>query len=148
MDEFNPRQDTLLDRSLNELPFAPLPADFTRDVMAAVQAAQREAAPATPTRFRLQFLDIALAVFWSVVLAFIWAFTLWWTGVLHFKWLPAVQASFSLFDPLSAANPALLLGGIMLLLLELCLLVLVGVNLWGERPSTQQADKNWLNRQD
>ena len=135
MDEFNHRQDALLDHALDELPLAPLPADFTRDVMAAVQAAQREAAATAPIRFRLQFLDIALAVFWSAVLVFIWAFTLWWTGVLHLEWLPAAQAGFSLFDPLSAGNPALLLVGIMLLLLELCLLVLVGANLWGERPT-------------
>lgn len=134
MDEFNQQQDALLESALNELPLVPLPPDFTRQIMAAVYAAQSEAVPATPIRFRLQFLDIALALFWSLALVFIWLTTLWWTGILHIDWLPEAQINVSLLNQLSLAYPTLLIGGIMLLLLEMCLLGLVGVNLFGEHP--------------
>ena len=139
MDEFNQQQDHLLDSALNELPLAPLPSDFTRQVMAVVQPASQEVVTAVPIRFRLQFLDIALAMFWSLALVFIWLATLWWTGLLRFDWLPQVQASFSFVEQLSPANPSFLLGGIILLLLEMCLLCLVGVNLLGERLSVPNA---------
>ncbi len=140
MDESNQRQDALLDSALNELLIAPLPPDFANQVMANihladVHSAQRYAVPSTPIRFRLQFLDIALALFWSLVLTFIWMITLWWTGLLRFDWLPQAQISFSFVEQLSLTNPFLLVAGIILLLLEMSVLGLVGVNLLWERPS-------------
>lgn len=137
MDELNRQQDALLGSALNELPLAPLPPEFTTQVMTTIHSAKREVLSDAPIRFRLQFLDIALALFWSLVLAFVWTITLWWTGLLRLDWLPEAQASFSFVDQLVVTNPSLLLGGIMLLLLEMCLLGLVGVNLLGERTATQ-----------
>jgi hypothetical protein len=140
MDEFNQQQNTLLDSALNDLAIAPLPPDFTNQVMANIHAltvhsAQREAVPAAPIRFRLQFLDIALALFWSLALAVIWMITLWWTGLLRLDWLPQAQPNFSFVEQLPLINPSLLLAGIILLLLEMSLLGLVAVNLLGDRPS-------------
>jgi hypothetical protein len=140
MDEFNQQQNALLDSALNELAIAPLPPDFTNQVIANIHAAnahstQREAVPAAPIRFRLQFLDIALALFWSLTLAVIWMITLWWAGLLRLDWLPQAQPSISFVEQLSLTNPSLLLAGIILLLLEMSLLGLVGLNLLGERPS-------------
>ena len=131
MDEFDQQQDALLDSALDELPLEPLPSDFTRRVMAGVHAVQREAMPAASIRFRLQFLDIALALFWSLALIFIWLATLWWTGLLSLEWLPQARADFSLVEQMPLTNASLLFAGIMLLLLEMSLLGLVGVNLFG-----------------
>ena len=161
MDEFNQQHDALLDSALNELAITPLPPDFTNQVMANIHpakcrrsvdrvpktsanlgkprpnahSAHRHAVPSTPIRFRLQFLDIALALFWSLALAVIWIITLWWTGLLRLDWLPQAQPSFSFVEQLSLINPSFLLAGIILLLLEMSLLGLVGMNLLGERPS-------------
>lgn len=143
MDDFNPQQDTLLDSALNELPMAPLPSGFTTQVMAAIQAeaanptarTARQTQPYPTIRFRLQPLDVALALFWSLVLIVIWLTTLWWTGALTIDWLPPVQANFSLVEKLSFANPGLLLAGVILVILELSVLGLVGFNLLGERPT-------------
>lgn len=140
MDEYNQLQDALLDSALNELPVSPLPPGFNAQVMAHIHAPNvpstpRQAIPSTPIHFRLQFLDIALAFFWSLTLIVICIAALWWTGLLQLDWLPQAQTSFSLVDQLGLTNASLLLTGIMLLLLEMCLLGLVGVNLLGERPS-------------
>jgi len=140
MDEFNQEHDALLDSALNELTIVPLPPDFTNQIMANVHAAnaqpaQRYAVPAASIRYRLQFLDIALALFWSLVLVFIWMIALWWTGLIRLDWLPQVQHSFSFVEQLSLTNSSFLLVGIIVLLLEMCLLGLVAVNLFGERPT-------------
>ena len=140
MDEFNKLQDALLDSALNKLPITPPPPDFTAQVMANIhslngRSAQTQTVPTTPIQFRLQFLDIALALFWSLTLIGIWITLLWWTGLLQPDWLPQMQAGFSLVDQLPLTNSSLLLAGIFLLLLEMSLLGLVGVNLLGERPS-------------
>jgi len=131
MDEFDQQQDALLDSALDELPLEPLPSDFTRRVMAGVHAVQREAMPAASIRFRLQFLDIALALFCSLALILIWLATLWWTGLLSLEWLPQAQAGLFLVEQLSLANASLLFSGIILLILEMSLLGLVGVSLFG-----------------
>ena len=138
MDEFNEQQDALMDNALYKLAIVPLPPDFTRQVMANVQALQRhtnQRSASAPIRFRLQFLDIALALFWSSLIAVVWVFVLWLTGNLPFDSLLQIQQSFSIIEQLSLINPAVLLGGIILLLLEISLLGLIGVNLLGERPS-------------
>ena len=140
MDEFNQLQDALLDGALNELSITPPPPDFTAQVMANIhslngRSAQTQTVPTTPIQFRLQFLDIALALFWSLTLIVIWITSLWWTGLLQPDWLPQMQAGFSLVDQLPLTNSSFLLVGIFLLLLEMSLLGLVGVNLLGERPS-------------
>ena len=147
MDESNQQQNALLDSALNEMTIVPLPPDFTNQVIVNIHPAKcrkprpnahsayRYAVPSTPIRFRLQFLDIALALFWSIALTFIWMIALWWTGLLRLDWLPQAQLSFSFVDQLSLTNPSLLLAGIILLLLEMSLLGLVGMNLLGERPS-------------
>lgn len=137
MDDFNQQEDTLLDSALNKLTIAPLPHNFTNQVMAAVHSANAQTTQnnaAAPVRFRLQFLDVALALFWSLALAVVWIFVLWLTGVLPINWLPQMQTSFSIIDQLTMTNPALLLTGIILLLLEMSLLGLIGLNLLGERP--------------
>lgn len=137
MDDFNQQEDTLLDSALNKLAISPLPPDFTHQVMAAVHLANTRSTQnnaAVPVRFRLQFLDVALALFWSLALAVVWIFVLWLTGILPVNWLPQAQSNFSLLDQLSPANPTLLLTGIILLLLEMSLLGLIGLNLLGERP--------------
>ena len=72
-------------------------------------------------------------MFWSLTLAVVWIFVLWWTGVLRLDWLPQLQSSYSFIDQLAMTNPAYLLGGIILLLLEISVLGLVGMNLLGER---------------
>ncbi|NCF66448.1 MAG: hypothetical protein GWP61_10745 [Chloroflexi bacterium] len=143
MDEFNQQQDVLLDSALNELPIAPLPPDFAHQVMVNVRStnaypAQRTAEQiysATPIRFRLQFLDVSLALFWSLALLLVWAIVLWWTGLLRLNWLPQVQPIVSSIDPVAVANPVYLFAGIIIILLEISLLGLVGVNLLGERPA-------------
>ena len=143
MDEFNQQQDVLLDSALSELPIAPLPPDFAHQVMVNVRStnaypAQRTAKQiysATPNRFRLQFLDVSLALFWSLALLLVWAIVLWWTGLLRLDWLPQVQPIVSSIDPVAVANPVYLFAGIIIILLEISLLGLVGVNLLGERPA-------------
>lgn len=134
MDDFNQQQDTLLDSALNQLPTAPLPPDFTRRVMVQIQSAAvpsrtAESYTAAPIRFRLQFLDVALALFWSLALVAVWAFVLWWTEVLPLNLLPQPQLSFSIVDQLPLTISPLLMLGVILTILELTLLGLVGVNL-------------------
>lgn len=138
MDEFNPHQDSLLNSALNKLPVAPLPPNFVAQVLEHVQAVQtttRLNLPTPPIRFRLQFLDIALALFCSGILAIIWLIILWGTGNIQFNWLPTMQPNFTFIDQFSMLNPSLLVGGVILFLLEISLLGLVGLNLLGERPS-------------
>lgn len=141
MDEFNQQHDALLNSALNELPIVPLPPDFTNQVMANLlaqnaQTAQRDAVLAVTIRYRLQFLDVALALFWSLALFFIWMIAFWWTGLIHLDWLPQTPHSFSFVEQVSLANPFLLLAGIIFLVLEMSLLGLLAVNLLGERPTT------------
>jgi hypothetical protein len=136
MDEFDQRQDSLLNNALNELPLAPLPADFTKQVMRRIHLEQNEAGSAAPVGFRLHFLDIVLALCWSLILVFIWLTTLWWAGLLRIDWLPEAGADIFFVEQLSLSNPSILLAGIMLLLLEMCVLGLVGLNLLGEQPPT------------
>ena len=137
MNNFNQEQERLLENALNNLPLAPLPSGFTNRVMAAVQTGSRQAVPngsSTPIRFRLQFLDIALALFWSLALAVIWLFVLWWAGLLQLPGLSPVLPIFPIIEQLSRINPTMLLGGAIIILLEMSLLGLVGLNVLGERP--------------
>lgn len=135
MDDFHQQQESLLNSALNDLPRAPLPPDFIAQVMARVHAVQAPVPrAAAPIRFRLQFLDIALAGFWSLALGAIWLFVLWWAGLLPLSWLPQVQSALPTIAQPSLANPALLLAGAIIILLELILLGLVGMNVLGERP--------------
>ena len=140
MDEFNQQQEALLGGALNELAIAPLPLDFVNQVLANIHSANTftpaaQANSDTPVRFRLQFLDIALALFWSSTLAGLWMIILWWTGLLRLDWLPQAQLNFSLIDQLSNSNPAILIVLTILLLVEISFLGLLGWNLLGERPS-------------
>jgi hypothetical protein len=143
MDDFSQQQDAQLDSALNQLPIVPLPPDFTDQIMVNIRSATAHSVQRhvvqnisfPPVRYRLQFLDIALALFWSLTLIFTWMIILWWMGILRLEWWPQVQPSFYFIDQLSMANPAYLLAGIIFLLLEMSLLGLVGVSLWGERPS-------------
>ncbi len=139
MDEFN-QQDALLDKALGNLPIAPLPPDFVNQVMATIETvdvAQSQSVNRSPSpiRFRLQFLDIVLALFWSAILAAVWLIILWWTGIMQLNWLPPIQSTFNFGEHLATLNPSLLIGGTLLFLLELSLLGLIGLNLLGERPS-------------
>ncbi len=129
MNNFQQEENTLLDNALNQLPLAPLPPGFTRQVMNAIG----QNAPAV--RFRLHFIDIALALFWAMVLAAVWLIVLWLTGILSPAWLSFESFSFKPGEQLALSNPSLLVGGSLLLLLEVSLLGLIGLNLLGDRLS-------------
>ncbi len=134
MDEYN-QQDALLEKTLNQLPITPMPPDFVNQVMTRLDTVTAAHQPTTPIRFRLQFLDVVLALFWSATLVFVWLIILWGTGMIQFAWLPSIQPSFAFLEHLSSLNPTILIGGTMLFLLEIGLLGLIGLNLLGERPS-------------
>ncbi|MDX1418105.1 MAG: hypothetical protein R3293_28140, partial [Candidatus Promineifilaceae bacterium] len=92
MNEFEQLQDEILAKALDEIPVASLPPGFIANVMANVHPRAPQVSPngtQRPTRFRLQFLDVALAVFWSLALLTVWGITLWWTGLFSPAWMPS-----------------------------------------------------------
>lgn len=129
MNSFDQEQDALLDNALNQLPLAPLPPGFSQQVMIAIA----QSAPAV--RFRLHFIDIVLAMFWALILAIIWLVVLWVSGIINPAWLPFETFSFKFSTQMTPYNPLLLIGGSILLLLEVSFLGLIGLNLLGDRLS-------------
>jgi hypothetical protein len=76
--------DRLIDAALDSYPLAPLPPRFVRRTMAAIRAGS----PAFPRpKFRLEFLDVALPVFFGFFGVTILGLGLWFVNAINPLWL-------------------------------------------------------------
>jgi hypothetical protein len=76
--------DPLIDAALDSYPLAPLPPRFIGRTMAGIQAGSR-------LRFRLDFLDLALPVFFGIFGVTIIGLALWLVNALNPLWLLELQ---------------------------------------------------------
>lgn len=76
--------DPLIDAALDSYPLAPLPPHFVRRTMAGVRAGIRP-------RFRLEFLDLALPVFFILFAVTLTGLGFWLLNALNPLWLLEIQ---------------------------------------------------------
>jgi len=120
-----------LEESLHTLPLAPLPPGFVRQVMVQV-AAQPQTAP---PRFRLQFLDVALALALGGFMILLLSTAVWYLEQSETGWLPALRAQ---IGQMGQSETAVLLWFLIAAAIaaEIALGIFVCVQLWQERPYT------------
>ncbi|MEZ4514592.1 MAG: hypothetical protein R3C62_22195 [Chloroflexota bacterium] len=120
----NELHDDLLTQALESYPQAPLPPGFMRRVMAQIE-------PAPLPRFRLQFVDLAVPAFASLLLV---------TLILlaaQTDWLPLLLGGeTAVFPLLSSFQPTPALTAVIMAVIgELALLVILCWGLWGDSVS-------------
>ena len=120
-----------LEESLHTLPLAPLPPGFVRQVMVQV-AAQPQTAP---PRFRLQFLDVALALALGGFMILLLSTAVWYLEQSDAGWLPALMAQ---IGQMAQSETAVLLWFLIAAAIaaEIALGIFVCVQLWQDRPYT------------
>ena len=120
----NESHDNLLTQALESVPQAPLPPGFVNRVMTRIEPAP------LPPRFRLQFVDLAVPAFASlllVTLILLAAQTDWLTLLLGGETVVSPLTSFQLTPTLTAI--------IMAVVGELALLGILCWGLWGDSPA-------------
>lgn len=120
----NELHDNLLTQVLESYPQAPLPSGFVNRVMAEIEPAP------LPPRFRLQFVDLAVPAFASLLLV---------TLILlaaQTDWLPLLLGGETAVFPLTLPQlTPTLTAVIMAVVGELALLVIFCWGLWGDAPT-------------
>lgn len=120
----NELHDDLLTQALESYPQAPLPPGFMRRVMAQIE-------PAPLPRFRLQFVDLAVPAFASLLLVMLILLA------AQTDWLPLLLGGETAVFPLlpSFQPTPTLTAVIMAVIGELALLVILCWGLWGDSVS-------------
>ncbi len=120
----NELHDDLLTQALESYPQAPLPPGFMRRVMAQIE-------PAPLPRFRLQFVDLAVPAFASLLLVMLILLA------AQTDWLPLLLGGeTAVFPLLSSFQPTPTLTAIIMAVVgELALLVILCWGLWGDSVS-------------
>ncbi len=121
-------QENWLDEALQSYPLADLPPGFVQRVMARVAAQPRTAVP----RFRLQFLDVAVALAWSSLFVLVLVGIFSYTGQIQVEWLPVRTLTAWLAGVPTAVSLWLGLG--VIIIAEITLGLLVCTQLWQDRP--------------
>ena len=120
----NESHDNLLTQALESVPQAPLPPGFVNRVMTRIEPAP------LPPRFRLQFVDLAVPAFASLLLV---------TLILlaaQTDWLPLLLGGETVVSPLTSFQlTPTLTAVIMAVVGELALLVIFCWGLWGDSPA-------------
>lgn len=120
-----------LEKSLRALPLVDLPPGFVNRVMVQV-AAQPQMAP---VRFRLQFLDVALAIGLGSFVTLLLVMAFWYREQMDIGWLPTLMAYVGQGGQSSTAVLLwLALAGI--LAAEVAVGAFVCVQLWQDRAYT------------
>lgn len=120
----NELHDDLLTQALESYPQAPLPPGFMRRVMAQIE-------PAPLPRFRLQFVDLAVPAFASLLLVMLILLA------AQTDWLPLLLGGeTAVFPLLPSFQPTPTLTAIIMAVVgELALLVILCWGLWGDSVS-------------
>ena len=120
----NESHDNLLTQALESVPQAPLPPGFVNRVMTRIEPAP------LPPRFRLQFVDLAVPAFASLLLV---------TLILlaaQTDWLPLLLGGETVVSPLTSFQLTPTLTAIIMAVVgELALLGMLCWGLWGDSPA-------------
>jgi hypothetical protein len=129
MNELDEQQyEAIIDQALQDYPLTPLPTHFVAQVMARVTHLPQW----RPEPFRLQWRDVVVPAITAVFIYLLLSLSLWLLGQ-DVTWLPEAPTLFSI-----GADSLRTIGwfSIMLMMVvgEIGLLLLVGANLWWDRP--------------
>jgi hypothetical protein len=130
-DEYQ-QANSIITEALESYPQVSLPPGLINHIMTQVETQPR----VQPERFRLQFLDIALALCFGGIVALMLVAIFATFGILNLSWLSTdTLQSFSLINDISASARLWLILGFVLFT-ELGLGAGVCMQLWQDRPYT------------